>query len=251
MICVSSFGTFGFLALRLNMPRRDDRERSRARHRRGRSESPPRKARRRKDRDEDQRQAESQDWLNPLMRQGPNGAASVMPTAHNHSMTYMHHAPAPFPPTPCLAPYSPVSGRSLSSCSSRSTCASAYTNIDYIREFRCVQFFSCAKNSAPAFRSHGNRATTLAHTSSGSGEGLLDRNQLYSFTLPVSVANTPHTRECGMADLDMRDVRLVQSHGGLSNWLPISAAQPPYPREGHCQLPRTQLGGLQSAHQDS
>ena len=45
------------------------------------------------------------------------------------------------------------------------------------------------------------------------GEGLLDRNQLDSFTLPVSVSNTPHTRERGMAELDIRDVRLV------SNWL--------------------------------
>ena len=53
-----------------------------------------------------------------------------------------------------------------------------------------------------------------------SGDGLLDRNQLYSFTLPVSVANAPHTRERGMAELDIRDVRLVQAiHGGLSNWL--------------------------------
>ena len=49
-----------------------------------------------------------------------------------------------------------------------------------------------------------------------SGEGLVDRNQLYSFTLPVSVANTPHTRERGMAELDIRDARLVQAiHGGL------------------------------------
>ena len=99
------------------MPRRDDRERSRTRHRRGRSESLPRKARRRNDRDEDQRQAESQDWLNPSMWQGPNGAASVpppppMPTAHNHLMTYMHHAPAapglPLSHDPChRAPHVP------------------------------------------------------------------------------------------------------------------------------------------------
>ena len=115
MICVSSFGVFGLLTLHLNMPRRDDRDRSRTRRRRGRSESPPRKARRRHDRDEDQRQAESQDWLNPAMWQGPNGAASVpppppMPTARNRSMTYMHRAPAPFPPIPCLAPYPTASG---------------------------------------------------------------------------------------------------------------------------------------------
>ena len=52
------------------------------------------------------------------------------------------------------------------------------------------------------------------------GDGFLARNQLYSFTLRVSVANTPHTRERGMAELDIRDVRLVQAiHGGLSNWL--------------------------------
>ena len=50
-----------------------------------------------------------------------------------------------------------------------------------------------------------------------------DRNQLYSFTLPVSVANTPHTRERGMAELDIRDVRLVQAiHGGLSNFNAIN-----------------------------
>ena len=53
-----------------------------------------------------------------------------------------------------------------------------------------------------------------------SRHALLDRNHLYSFTLPVSVANTPHSRERGMAELDIRDVRLVQAiHGGLSNWL--------------------------------
>ena len=111
--------SFGILVLRLIMPRRDDRERSRTRHLRGRSESPPRKARRRNDRDDDSRQADSQDWLNSSMWQGSNGTASVpqppsMPTSHNHSMNYLHHAPAPFPPTPCLAPYHPTPGLPIS-----------------------------------------------------------------------------------------------------------------------------------------
>ena len=84
---------FAILVLRLIMPRRDDRERSRTRHRRGRSESPPCKARRRNDRDDDLRQADSQDWLHSPMWQGSNGTASV-PASHNHSMNYLHHAPA-------------------------------------------------------------------------------------------------------------------------------------------------------------
>ena len=52
------------------------------------------------------------------------------------------------------------------------------------------------------------------------GEGLLDKNHLYSFTLPMIVANTPHNTQRGMSGMDIRDVCLVQAiHGGISNWL--------------------------------
>ena len=50
------------------------------------------------------------------------------------------------------------------------------------------------------------------------GEGLLDKNFLYSFTLPMTVANTPHNSQQEMSGMDIRDVRLVQViHGGISN----------------------------------
>ena len=52
------------------------------------------------------------------------------------------------------------------------------------------------------------------------GEGLLDKNHLYSFTLPMTVANTPHNLQCDMSGMDIREVRLVQViHGDISNWL--------------------------------
>ena len=47
------------------------------------------------------------------------------------------------------------------------------------------------------------------------GDGMLDINQLYSFSLPMTVANTRD-----MSGMDIRDVRLVQViDGGISNWL--------------------------------
>ena len=52
------------------------------------------------------------------------------------------------------------------------------------------------------------------------GDGMLDVNQLYNFSLPMTVANTPHSNQRDMSGMDIRDVRLVQViHGGLSNWL--------------------------------
>ena len=52
------------------------------------------------------------------------------------------------------------------------------------------------------------------------GDGMLDINQLYSFSLPMTVANTPHNTQRDMSGMDIRDVRLVQViHGGISNWL--------------------------------
>ena len=53
------------------------------------------------------------------------------------------------------------------------------------------------------------------------GDGMLDINQLYSFSLPMTmtVANTPHNLR-DMSGMGIRDVRLVQViHGGISNWL--------------------------------
>ena len=52
------------------------------------------------------------------------------------------------------------------------------------------------------------------------GDGMLDINQLYSFSLPMTVANTPHNNLRDMSGMDIRDVRLVQViHGGITNWL--------------------------------
>ena len=48
------------------------------------------------------------------------------------------------------------------------------------------------------------------------GDGMLDKNQLYSFSLPMTVANTPHNTQRDMSGMDIRDVRLVQViHGGI------------------------------------
>ena len=48
---------------------------------------------------------------------------------------------------------------------------------------------------------------------------MLDINQLYSFSLPMTVANTPHNNLRDMSGMDIRDVRLVQViHGGITNW---------------------------------
>ena len=52
------------------------------------------------------------------------------------------------------------------------------------------------------------------------GEGRPDKNPLYSFTLPMTVANTPHNSQRDVSGMDIRDVRLIQvTHGGISNWL--------------------------------
>ena len=52
------------------------------------------------------------------------------------------------------------------------------------------------------------------------GDGMLDINQLYNFSLPMTVANTPHNNLRDMSGMDIRDVRLVQViHGGLTSWL--------------------------------
>ena len=52
------------------------------------------------------------------------------------------------------------------------------------------------------------------------GDGMLDINQLYSFSLLMTVANTPHNNLRDMSGMDIRDVRLVQAiHGGITNWL--------------------------------
>ena len=49
---------------------------------------------------------------------------------------------------------------------------------------------------------------------------MLDINQLYNFSLPTTVANTPRNNLRDMSGMDIRDVRLVQViHGGLANWL--------------------------------
>ena len=49
------------------------------------------------------------------------------------------------------------------------------------------------------------------------GDGMLDINQLYNFSLPMTVANTPHNNLRDMSGMDIRDVRLVQViHGGLT-----------------------------------
>ena len=94
------------------------------------------------------------------------------------------------------------------------------------------------------------------------GDGMFDVNQLYCFTLPMTVASTPHNNSRDMSGMDLRDVRLVQViHGDPRRGLAlehlsevtasIAAAQPAYPGKGPCQFARTQHRRLQSAHQGS
>ena len=109
---------------------------------------------------------------------------------------------------------------------------------------------------------------------------MLDINQLYNFSLPMTVANTPHNNLREMSGMDIRDVRLVQViHGGITNWLlrrqirdvgrlshshrgltleylfqtttKITVDQPAYLGKGPCQLNGAQPGRLQSADQGS
>ena len=71
----------------------------------------------------------------------------------------------------------------------------------------------------------GSTSENLAYTITPSadwtpGDGMLDTNQLYNFSLPMTVASTPHNNLRDMSGMDIRDVRLVQViHGGLTNWL--------------------------------
>ena len=112
---------------------------------------------------------------------------------------------------------------------------------------------------------------------------MLDINQLYSFSLPMTLANTPHNNLRDMSGMDIRDVRLVQvihghhqlatpticsrqirdvgrlshSHQGLAleylfqTTTTITVDQPAYLGKGPCQLTGAQPRGLQPAYQGS
>ena len=62
---------------------------------------------------------------------------------------------------------------------------------------------------------------------------MFDVNQLYSFTLPMTVASAPHNNSRDMSGMGLRDARLVQViHRGISNWLlrPFGKDSAPAPR---------------------
>ena len=111
------------------------------------------------------------------------------------------------------------------------------------------------------------------------GDGMFDINQLYNFSLPMTVANTPHntlrghpgrspgsghTRghyQLATATICSREIRNVgrisYSHRGpaleylFKTTATIRAAQPAYFGKGPCQFAGAQPWRLQSAHQGS
>ena len=191
------------------MSRRDDRDRSRTRRRRDRSPSPQaRKARRREH--NDNQVSEGMDWNNLVSWQHNSGYNSsnnfpVMPGNYQsipNPTQQFHHSPVnymiPVPPEPTPAKFiTPVMPPPVTP--SQATPSPGYP-------------------AALPVRPQKARLTPPVDWTPG--DGMLDINQLYNFSLPMTVANTPHNNLRDMSGMDIRDVRLVQViHGGITNWL--------------------------------
>ena len=191
------------------MSRRDDQDRSRTRRRRDRSpSSQPRKARRREH--NDNQVSDGMDWNNLVSWQHNSGyntsSASPVPTGNyqsNPSSTQQfHHAPVnymmPFPPEPTPAKFvTPVMPPLVTS--SQATPSPGYPAALPVRP---------------------QKARLTPPDDWKPGDGMFDINQLYNFSLPMTVASTPHNTLRDMSGMDIRDVRLVQViHGGITNWL--------------------------------
>ena len=185
------------------MSRRDDRDGSRTRRRRDRSPSSlPRKARRR-DHD-DTLVSDGVDWNNLVSWQhnpGYNASnAFPMPQGNyqqNPSSSQLFQHPSvnytmPFPPEPTPAktvtPMMPPPGHA-SVHSSQTTTSPEYPATLPVQP---------------------QKAWLTPPDEWQPGDGMFDINQLYSFSLPVTVANTPHNNLRDMSGMDIRDVRLVQ-----------------------------------------
>ena len=193
----------------VTMSRRDDRDRSRTRRRRDRSTSPQaRKAHRREH--NDHHVSEGMDWNNLVSWQhnsGYNSASNfpMMPTnfQSTHSPTQQFQHPAinymmPIPPDP--------------------------TPTKFIPPVMPPPVTTPQPTPPPgppaALPVRPQKAWLTPSPDWTPGDGMFDVNQLYNFSLPMTVANTPHGNLRDMSGMDIRDVRLVQViHGGLTNWL--------------------------------
>ena len=191
------------------MSRRDDRDRSRTRRRRDRSPSPQaRKARRREH--NDNQVSEGMDWNNLVSWQhssGYNSASNfpVMPTNYQsipNPTQQFHHSPVnymiPVPPKPTPAKFiTPVMPPPVTP--SQATPSPGHPAALPVRP---------------------QKAWLTPPVDWTPGDGMLDINQLYNFSLPMTVDNNPHNNLRDMSGMDIRDVRLVQViHGGITNWL--------------------------------
>ena len=191
------------------MSRRDDRDRSRTRRRRDRSPSPQsRKARRREH--NDNQVSEGMDWNNLVSWQHNSGYNSssnfpVLPSNYQsipNPTQQFHHSPVnymmPVPPEPTPAKFmTPVMPPPVTSSQA-----------------------SPSPGHLAALPVRPQKAWLTPPVDWTPGDGMLDINQLYSFSLPMTVANTPHNNLRDMSGMDIRDVRLVQViHGGITNWL--------------------------------
>ena len=191
------------------MSRRDDRDRSRTPRRRDRSPSPqPRKARRREH--NDNQVSEGMDWNNLVSWQHTSGYNSnntfpVMPgnyQSNPNPAQQFYHSPVnymmPVPPEPTPAKFmTPVMPPPVTSTQA-----------------------SPSPGHPAALPVRPQKAWLTPPVDWTPGDGMLDINQLHSFSLPMTVANTPHNNLRDMSGMDIRDVRLVQViHGGITNWL--------------------------------
>ena len=191
------------------MSRRDDRDRSRTRRRRDRSTSPQaRKAHRREH--NDHQVSEGMDWNNLVSWQHNSGYNSannfpMMPANYQSfpSPTQQFQHPLinymmPIPPEPTPTKFMP-------SVMSPPVTTSQPTP---------------PPGPPAALPVRPQKAWLTPSPDWTPGDGMLDVNQLYNFSLPMTVANTPHSNQRDMSGMDIRDVRLVQViHGGLTNWL--------------------------------
>ena len=191
------------------MSRREDRDRSRTRRRRDRSPSPQaRKARRREH--NDSQVSENMDWNNLVSWQHNSGynAANNFPmiptnfqSTHNPTQQFQHPAinyMMPIPPDPTPTKFMPPVMPPPVTTSQPTP--------------------PPGPSAALPVRPQKAWLTPLPDWTPG--DGMFDVNQLYNFSLPMTVANTPHGNLRDMSGMDIRDVRLVQViHGGLTNWL--------------------------------
>ena len=187
------------------MSRRDDRDRSRTRRRRDRSTSPQaRKAHRREH--NDHHVSEGMDWNNLVSWQHNSGYNSannfpMMPTNFQSipSPTQQFQHPSinymmPIPPEPTPTKFMP------------SVISPPVTTSQPIPP----------PGPPAALPVRPQKAWLTPSPDWTPGDGMLDVNQLYNFSLPMTVAKNQRD----MSGMDIRDVRLIQViHGGLTNWL--------------------------------